>query len=117
MSLLGLHSVDGLPGVVLSSVDGLAMELGVLVVVFAGSIDGGAGMVGSVDVGVDDGAVDVPGGDGGRSHGQGGGVDYRGVGNGQPVPEAVGGCEAMCQQARGHGGGASEDGGGYDLEK
>lgn len=55
LGLVGLDGVDGLPGVVLSAVGGLDVELSGLVLPFAGGVDGGAGVVGCGDVGVDGG--------------------------------------------------------------
>ena len=130
LSLSGLHGVNSLPRVVFSGVDGLSVELGGLVVVFAGGVRGGAHVVGSLNVGVDGGTLDVSGGDGGEG---GGGVGYgdRGVSHGQRGGDGVrsrvgyrktgvtdrqtvsGEARAIMgsQQARGRGCGAGEDGG------
>lgn len=92
LSFSGLDGVNCLPGVVFSGVDGLALDFGSLVMEFAGSVDGGAGVVGGFDVGVDGGSLDVTRGDGGEggsmSDGYGGGV-----GNGQG--SGVTGSQAM----------------------
>ena len=60
-SLLGLDGVDRLPRVIFSSVDGLTMDLGSLVVYFTDGIYGGAGVVAGINVGLDGGASNVSG--------------------------------------------------------
>lgn len=121
LGLVGLDGVERLPRVVFGGVDGLAVELGVLVVGFAGGVDGGAGVVGHLNVGIDGSALEVPGGDGGQG---GGGVgdgywpvgdgQRRGVSQRQRRGVAMGvGCG---QQGAGRRGcGAGEDGGGDNL--
>lgn len=59
LGLVGLDGVHGLPGVVLSGVGGLDVEFPGLVLPFAGGVDGGAGVVGCGDVGVDGGTWGV----------------------------------------------------------
>lgn len=126
LSLSGLHSVDCLPRVVYSGVDGLSVEFGGLVVVFAGSISSGADVVGSFNVSVDGGASDVSGRDGGKSgsgvgngdrsvsHSQGSGVSH-GVRSRVGYRETGMTNKAMtvrcCQQTGWRGCGAGEDGG------
>lgn len=82
LSLSGLHSVDRLPRVVFSGVDGLSVELGGLVMVFTGGVSGGADMVGGFNMGVDGGTSEVSGRDGGEGGGGVGYGDRGGVGHG-----------------------------------
>lgn len=83
LSLSGLHSVDRLPRVVFSGVDGLSVELGGLVMVFTGGVSGGADMVGGFNMGVDGGTSEVSGRDGGEGGGGVGHCHRGGVGHSQ----------------------------------
>ena len=58
-SFVGLSSVNRLPSMVFSSVHSLTLELGSLVMVFAGGVDGGACVVGGFDVSVDGGTLEI----------------------------------------------------------